>query len=86
MTHMVRHYLTMTGNDRSAAIAAEVRAELARQQKSQRDVAAILGLPQQSIQMRLAGKTPFRAEELAILAEGLGVPISRFFAVPARAS
>jgi len=75
----------MRSNDR-ATIAGEVRAELARQQKTQRDVASILGLPQQSIQQRLAGKTPWRAEELATLADALGVPVSRFFAEPARAA
>lgn len=73
----------MPSNDR-AKIAAEVRAELARQRKTQRDVAGILGIPQQSVQMRLAGRTPFRAEELAALAEALGVSVSSFFADPAR--
>jgi transcriptional regulator with XRE-family HTH domain len=68
----------MPSNDRTK-IANEVRAELARQQKTQRDAADILGLPQQSVQMRLKGKTAFRAEELAALAVGLGVPVSRFF-------
>ena len=65
-------------------IAAEVRAELARQQKTQRDAAEILGLPQQSVQLRLAGKRSFRAEELATLAEALGVPVTRF--IPANAA
>jgi len=60
------------------SIAAEVRAELARQGKTQRDIAAVLDLPQPSVQLRLAGKRSFRAEELAKLAEALGVPVSRF--------
>jgi len=68
----------MPSNDRNS-IATEVRAELARQQKTQRDAALILGLPQQSVQMRLKGVTPFRAEELAKLAAGLGVPVSSFY-------
>lgn len=68
----------MPSNDRTN-IANEVRAELARQNKTQRDAAEILGLPQQSVQMRLKGRTAFRAEELAVLASGLGVPVSRFF-------
>jgi transcriptional regulator with XRE-family HTH domain len=59
-------------------IAAEVRAELARQGKTQRDIAAVLDLPQPSVQLRLAGKRSFRAEELALLAESLGVPVSQF--------
>lgn len=61
------------------AIAAEVRAEVARQQKSQREIGEILGLPQPSVQLRLKGKRPFRAEELAKLADCLGVPVERFF-------
>lgn len=68
----------MPTDDRSR-IAGGVRAELARQSKTQRDVAEILGLPQQSVQLRLKGKRPFRAEELAALASALGVPVARFF-------
>lgn len=60
------------------AIATEVRAELARQQKTQREVGDILGLPQQSIARRLAGDISFRAEELTKLAAALGVPVTRF--------
>jgi transcriptional regulator with XRE-family HTH domain len=60
-------------------IAAEVRAEMARQQKTQREVGEILDLPQASIYLRLQAKRAFRAEELAKLAEAFGVPISRFF-------
>jgi transcriptional regulator with XRE-family HTH domain len=59
-------------------IAAEVRAELARQNKSQRDVAEVLGLGQPGVSLRLQGKRSFRAEELTSLAEWLGVPLSRF--------
>ena len=61
-----------------ASIAAEVRAELARQGKTQREIGAVLGLPQPSVQLRLAGKRSFRAEELALLAEALRVPVSQF--------
>jgi transcriptional regulator with XRE-family HTH domain len=65
------------------AIAAEVRAEVARQQKSQREIGEILGLPQPSVQLRLKGERAFRAEELAALAAALGVPVERFFPAPA---
>lgn len=60
------------------AIASEVRAELARLHKTQREIGEILNLPQASIAFRLNGTTPFRAEELVILAEALGVPADRF--------
>lgn len=59
-------------------IAAEVRAELARQNKSQRDVAEALGMVQPVVSLRLQGKRSFRAEELAQLAEWLGVPVAQF--------
>jgi plasmid maintenance system antidote protein VapI len=60
------------------AIAAEVRAELARQNKTQREVGDILGLPQASVQFRLVGKRSFRAEEIVTLADALNVPVERF--------
>lgn len=59
-------------------IAAEVRAELARQNWTQLDAAQIIGLPKQAVQVRLAGKRSFRAEELARLAAALKVPVTRF--------
>lgn len=66
-------------SDERQQIANGVRAELARHRMSQRDAASVLGLHQQSLQMRLAGKTPFRAEELAKLADLLGIPVAQFF-------
>lgn len=65
------------------AIADEVRAELARQSKTQRDLGEILGLPQSAISLRLAGDRPFRGEELALLAGRLGVPVEQFLRVSA---
>lgn len=60
------------------AIAAEVRAELARQNKTQRDVAEAIDMAQPVVSLRLQGKRSWRAEELARLAEWLDVPVSRF--------
>lgn len=59
-------------------IAAEVRAELARQRKVARDVGEILGVSKQAAHTRLTGKQPFRVEELTKLAAALGVPVTRF--------
>jgi transcriptional regulator with XRE-family HTH domain len=61
------------------AIAAKVRGAVAEHQKTQREIGEILGLPQSVVQLRLKGERPFRAEELAKLAAGLGVPVERFF-------
>ena len=55
-------------NDVRGKIAAEVRAELARQCKSQREAAAALEMTQPSLQLRLSGQRAFRAEELAVIA------------------
>ena len=59
------------------AIATEVRAEIGRQQKSQREVAELLGLTVSSLHPRLKGTRPFRAEELVLLANAFGVSIDR---------
>lgn len=67
-------------------IAAEVRAELGRQGKTQRQVAEQLGMTQQSLNLRLMGMRSFRAEEIAKLAEVLGVPASQFLPAEAGAA
>lgn len=66
-------------------IAAEVRAELGRQGKTQRQVAELLGMTQQSLALRLAGSRSFRAEEITKLAEVLCVPASQFLPADAEA-
>jgi transcriptional regulator with XRE-family HTH domain len=55
------------------AIAAEVRAEMARQNKSLRDLATAVGLSHQSLAVRVRGDMAFRADELVLLANTLGV-------------
>lgn len=61
------------------SIAGAVRAELARRRMSQRDAAEIIGVDQGSISLRLSGDRPFRAEELAALADALGIPVTVFY-------
>lgn len=56
---------------------------MARQLKLQHDLAAVLGLTQQSVSQRMLGRTPFRAEELVAIAEWLGVSMSQFTPAPA---
>jgi transcriptional regulator with XRE-family HTH domain len=60
------------------AIAAEVRAEMARQSKSYADLGDVLGVTRQSVHLRLRGHQPFRGEELVLIARWLGVPAERF--------
>lgn len=52
-----------------------VRAELARQRKSQRQLAIALGLSQAAVSRRLLGHQAFDVDELAQVAAFLGLPI-----------
>jgi transcriptional regulator with XRE-family HTH domain len=63
-------------NDVRRQIAAEVRAALARHQKTQDDLAELLGIVQPSISARLTGNRSFRAEEIAAIAQWLDMPVS----------
>jgi transcriptional regulator with XRE-family HTH domain len=67
------------------AIAAEVRAEMARQNKSLRDLSDTLNLSHQSLALRVRGDVAFRSDELVLLASALGVQVDLFVRVPAAA-
>lgn len=54
-----------------------MRAEMARHGRTQRQLAAALGLDQPSISLRLRGERPFKAEELVKAAAFLGVSIDK---------
>lgn len=60
-------------------VAAEVRAEMARQRKTQADLAGPLGISTAQVGKRLAGKIAFNVVELAIVARVLGVPAAQFW-------
>lgn len=62
------------------AVAANVRAELARSGKTGADAARELGISRQAMHPRMTGQRAFRAEEIASLAHWLGVPTSRLLA------
>ena len=59
----------------SAAVGANVRAELARRGLSQTDLAKHLGMSQTSISKRLRGEVSFNVDETAAAAEFLGLPV-----------
>jgi hypothetical protein len=61
------------------AVAAEVRAEIARQHKSQASVAQHLRYSRPTMQRRLYGDVPFNVTELAAIAELLGVSPAQFW-------
>lgn len=60
-------------------VAANIRAEAARQRKSQNDLAVALGTTQQAISARFNAKTPFTIEQVTRAAEFLGIPAAVLF-------
>lgn len=64
------------------SVAAEVRAHLARARKSGRAAALELGWTQPYMSRRLNGDIAFDVDDLAALAELLGVPVIAFFQSP----
>lgn len=74
-----------TTPDRAAArrIAGEVRAEMSRQRKSQRDLAEQLGWPQPRLSRRLTGDVDMRVGELEAIATALGSPVTQFLVTAA---
>ena len=63
-------------NGVAEAVAAEVRAQLARHRRSGRSIARELGYSQQSMSLRITGKIPFNVIELVAIAQLLDIPIS----------
>jgi transcriptional regulator with XRE-family HTH domain len=67
-------------------IAAEVRAEMARQRVTGGRLAAELGVSAAWVSTRLAGITEFRVSDLERIAVALNVPVSRFLTAGERAA
>jgi transcriptional regulator with XRE-family HTH domain len=65
-------------NELALSIAAQVRAELSRQMKPQRELVELLGLSQAQISERVRGDVEWRISELTLVAAVLGVPITNF--------
>lgn len=63
------------GTSLRSLTAGEVRAEMARQRKSGIELASLLNLSQQSVSRRLNAETDFSLDELAVVADWLGVPV-----------
>lgn len=60
-------------------MAAEVRAELARQRKTQGQLAGVLGMSPQAVSRRMCGAQAFDVNELQAVADFLGVAAVRLF-------
>lgn len=68
----------------TAAVGANVRAELARRSLTQDDLARHLGLPQPAVSRRIRGLTPWTVDELVSAAEFFDVaPVVLLTAVAA---
>lgn len=67
-----------SGDQAAKHIAAEVRAEMARQGLTQQALANKLGCNQPYLSRRMTGAVPFDVAELVELAEALGVPLAQF--------
>ena len=55
--------------------AANVRAEMARQGRTQRELAEMLGVSQPTVSARLSGRRDFTVAELRRISKWLGVPL-----------
>jgi transcriptional regulator with XRE-family HTH domain len=67
--------------DLAEHVAAEVRAEMARQGVKQGQVAEALGISRVAAQRRINGEMPWDVAELAQVASFLGKPIAQFMPV-----
>jgi transcriptional regulator with XRE-family HTH domain len=65
-------------DDIKQRVAAEVRAEAARRRVTQRDIAAVLGITQASVQKKMTGTFQFTVTDLLKLSQAWGVPLSQF--------
>lgn len=68
-------------------VSAEIRAELGRQQMSQRRLAEMLGIDQALVSRRLAAVNarPWTTDEIDRIAGIFGVPVDRLLGIPAPA-
>lgn len=60
----------------STQVAANVRAEMARQRKRQADLGEVLGLTQGAVSKRMSGTVALDVDEVGKIARFLGVPVS----------
>lgn len=61
------------------AIAAEIRAGLARKGLTQKQLAVALGMTETTLSGRLRGRSAFDTDELSVVADTLGVSIVSLF-------
>lgn len=62
-------------------VAANLRAEIARRQRRQADLADVWGISEMAVSRRVNGFVPITAEQAAQAAQWLGLDVSDLFAV-----
>jgi len=78
--------LAKSQGDLPTHIVGEIRAEMARQRKTQRDVAERAGWTQSYLARRLVGRTAISLDDLDRIAHALGVPVRALVNEPERAA
>lgn len=74
--------MSIMSNDNSQRYISGLRAEMARANMSQKDLAKILGLSIAAANRRMLGRVSFRLDELNIIATHLGVQIDQLVGEP----
>ena len=67
--------LSVTMSTYTMSVAAEIRAEMARQNITQKRLGELIGKPQTTITRWVTGQTPLRLDDLSLIAEGLDVSV-----------
>lgn len=67
----------------SQTVASTVKAEMARRNVTQRQVAEALGIAQTQVSRRLLGRISFNVDELQTVANLLDIPVAALIAGPA---
>lgn len=66
----------------SERVAAEIRAEMARQRRSGNSLSSQLGWSHMYLSRRLSGRSSLRLDDVEAIAAVLGVPVTAFFSFP----
>lgn len=77
--------MTKTTHTNDGGVASSVRAELARRQTQQAQIAELLGLSEAAVSRRVNGFVPFRADEVRKIADFLDVPLTSLLPAKAQA-
>jgi transcriptional regulator with XRE-family HTH domain len=69
-------------------VASGIRAEMARQGKTQQQLASLAGMAQQTLSRRIKVEDPipFDTDEIDRVAQALGIPVQQLLVTPATAS